>query len=127
MPGIVASRQYVAQAADAAVILLEVRAYSQGCLLEFLAVTRSPSDAASSPYLDLDFGTRLAEHPIVKRLDEPTPGTPRLWISPLPPVEGFNLVTNWTEHNILDQVARIDGSTIRQAAWDSFPGLPAAE
>ena len=56
VPGIVVVRELVAHAEDAAVMLLEARGYSQGCLLEFMAVGRPASDWAS-PVLGVDFGS----------------------------------------------------------------------
>ncbi len=151
VPGLVALRQYVAQAEHAVVMLLEARAYSQGCLLEFLAVCRPPGSASApggaSPSFRFDLGDGVllgdrepvpAGHPrSLRRLDDRETSTPdgrqsgvvghgpRLWLAPLPPVEGFTVLTDWPEFGIVCEPARIDGQAIRQAAWDSFPALPA--
>ncbi|WP_028933308.1 hypothetical protein [Pseudonocardia spinosispora] len=123
VPGIVVARRFVGQADDAVVMLLEIRAYSQGCLLDFVATARSVSPA-ERPRLDADLGDRVAGEYVVRRLDDPLTGAPRLWISPLPPVEGFTLVVEWPGFGI-EQRTPVDGGPIRQAAWESFPALPA--
>jgi len=127
VPGIVTVREYVGHAEDAAVILLEIRAFSQGCLLEFVSAARGASPDAAAPRFTVDFGQApTAEAPrLVRPLSDEASGAPRLWISPLPPVEGFTLVTDWPEYGIVGQRARVGGENLRLAAWDSFPCLPA--
>lgn len=143
VPGIVVMRELVANAEDAAVMLLEARGYSQGCLLEFMAVGRRAVDGGS-PVLAVDFGSGVllpGARPsppdrgrAVHRLaDESQPGDAatarglraRLWITPLPPGEGFTVVTDWPEYRIEGQRGHVGGEAIRVAAWDSFPCLPA--
>lgn len=156
IPGVVAVREYLATAPHAAVLLLQARAYSQGCLLDFVAVARAggaePLEPSPGPTFSvgLEDATLPAEErvlvtgrltwrgaarddtdTIVRRLDEPpisTPRlerhTPRLWISPLPPVDGFTLTIAWPEHGIDATTVELPGDTIRQAAWDSYPILP---
>lgn len=129
IPGIVPARQHLGQAEDASVMLLEVRAYSQGCLLDVLAVARGrgPEDAVDP----LTVRAELPAEPYgVWTVDERTDTGPRvhrvaqwIWISPLPPIEGFVVVTDWPAYGIAGQRARMDGEAIRQAAWDSFPAL----
>ncbi|HEY1974074.1 MAG TPA: hypothetical protein VGH89_39415 [Pseudonocardia sp.] len=116
MPGIVPMRRYVATGPAAAVMLLEVRAYSQGCLLEFVVAARPP--ATDQPVFTVECAD--GANRVVRALDGH-----RLWISPLPPVTGFTLVTAWAERGISDQRTALPGDTVRQAAWDSFPCLPA--
>jgi len=136
----------MAQAEDAAVMLLEARGYSQGCLLEFMAVCRRA--VGTPPVLGIDFGSGVlwpGAEPAppdrgraVSRLpDEVDPadraGAPagarglrvRLWVTPLPPGEGFTVVTDWPEYLIEAQRGRVGGEAIRVAAWESFPCLPA--
>jgi hypothetical protein len=127
VPGIVAVREYVGYAEDAAVILLEIRAFSQGCLLEFVAAVRGAGRDVAPPRFAVDFGrAATAEAPrVVCPFQDPVSGWPRLWISPLPPAEGFTLVTDWPEHGIVGERTRLDGEAVRLAAWDSFPSLPA--
>lgn len=159
MPGIVAAREYLAAAPNAAVMLLEAHAYSQGCLLELVSVARAagpePLDAGPGPRVAVDVGgavldpsaggrllgtgrltwraaPRAAGDSIVRRLDEEPARTARqvrhtthLWISPLPPVEGFLLTVAWPEHGIVETTVKLPGDAIRQAAWDSYPMLPA--
>lgn len=134
-------RELVAHTDDAAVMLLEARGYSQGCLLEFVAVGR-PASAGGSPVLGVDFGTGVllpAMEPgpadrgrSVHRLPDESDDVAgsrglraRLWITPLPPAEGFAVVTDWPEHRIEGQRGYVGGEAIRIAAWDSFPCLPA--
>jgi hypothetical protein len=116
VPGIVPVRQYVATGPAAAVMLLEMRAYSQGCLLEFMVAARPPG--SDQPV----FGVECADGS--GRVVRPLDGH-RLWISPLPPVSGFTLVTDWAERGITGERTTLPGDTVRQAAWDSFPCLPA--
>jgi hypothetical protein len=145
IPGIVVLRELVAQAEDAAVMLLEARGYSQGCLLEFLAVARPAQSAGSpviGPVIGIDFGSgvHVPGQPAdgrdpgraVHRLpDEPgelagSVGTRiRLWVAPLPPAEGVTVVTEWPERDIRAQRQFIGTEGIRVAAWESFPCLPA--
>ncbi|HEY4004065.1 MAG TPA: hypothetical protein VGM60_02600 [Pseudonocardia sp.] len=126
IPGLLAIRQYVGHAPDAAVMLLELRAYSQGCLLEFVSVCRAPSGEHGTPRFDVHLadGTVAGTGRTVCRLDDPISLAARLWISPLPPVEGFTLITDWPEQGIVAQRSKLDGGSIREAAWDSFPCLP---
>lgn len=148
VPGVVVVRELMAQAEDAAVMLLEARGYSQGFLLEFMVVGR-PASAGGSPVLGVDFGSGVllpGAEPApadrgraVHRLPDDTDDTDgaavgtrgargrraRLWITPLPPAEGFTVVTDWAEHRIEGQRAHVAGEAIRIAAWDSFPCLPA--
>lgn len=147
VPGIVVVRELVAHAEDAAVMLLEARGYSQGCLLEFMAVGRRSGrggQGGGSPVLGVDFGSGAllpGERPSVadrgravyRLADECEPGDGastrglrvRLWVTPLPPGEGFTVVTDWPEHRIEGQRGHVGGDAIRIAAWDSFPCLPA--
>lgn len=146
VPGIVVLREVVASAGDAAVMLLEARGFSQGCLLEFMAVAR-PGPVGSSPVLGVDFGSGVllpcaeAAAPdrgrAVHRLaDEGGSAAPadseaaggvraRLWVTPLPPAEGFTVVSDWPEYGIERQRAYVSSEAIRIAAWESFPCLPA--
>jgi hypothetical protein len=48
-----------------------------------------------------------------------------LWITPLPPAEGFAVVTDWPEYRIENQRGYVECEAIRVAAWESFPCLPA--
>lgn len=136
IPGIVVIREPVAQAPDAAVLLLEARGYSQGCLLEFAAVAR-PGDGAGSPVLGVDFGS--GPHPLegerggrtVRRLPDEIgemAGTAgiraRLWLAPLPPAEGVELIVDWPEQGIRDRRWSMATDGARAAAWESFPCLP---
>jgi hypothetical protein len=144
VPGIVVLRELVASADDAAVVLLEARGYSQGCLLEFMAVGR-PGSLGGSPVLGVDFGSgvllpgsqpgRRDRGRAVHRLPDEG-GDPhgsratcgvraRLWITPLPPAEGFSVVTDWPEHRIEGQRGYVGSEAIRVAAFESFPCLPA--
>ncbi|HEY2206409.1 MAG TPA: hypothetical protein VGH99_18235 [Pseudonocardia sp.] len=123
VPGLLAVREYVGQAEDAAVMLLEIRAYSEGCLLEFVVASRGAVDG--SPRFDVDITEPAETERIVSGLDDPVSGGTRLWISPLPPTAPFVLVTNWPELGIDGQRSTLDGGAIRQAAWESFPLLPA--
>lgn len=133
-------RELVAHAENASVLLLEARGYSQGCLLEFLAVGR-PAAGDDRPVLGLDFGSGVL-HPgpagpagagrALHRLTDEVAalaGTVghriRLWVTPLPPAEGFVVVTDWPARGIRGQRADVYGEAIRVAAWDSFPCLPA--
>jgi hypothetical protein len=136
VPGILAVRQYVGYAKDAAVTLLEIRAFSQGCLLEFVTAVRGPGPDGGSPRFAIDFGPGATEtrrwpvgtaetRRVVSPFQDPVSGAPRLWISPLPPAEGFTLVTDWPEHGIVGVRTPIDGAAVRLAAWESFPCLPA--
>ena len=150
----------MAQTEDAAVMLLEVRGYSQGFLLDFMVVGRPASAGGSlvlgspvlsSPVLGVDFGSGVllpgAEPSLadrgraVHRLADETDAADvaatagatgrtrglraRLWITPLPPAEGFTVVTDWPEHRVEGQRGYVGGEAIRVAAWDSFPCLPA--
>lgn len=148
VPGVVVVRELMAQAEDAAVMLLEARGYSQGFLLEFMVVGR-PASAGGSPVLGVDFGSGVLlpggepapadRGRAVHRLPDDNDDTDgaavstrgargrraRLWITPLPPAEGFTVVTDWPEHSIEGQRAYVAGEAIRVAAWDSFPCLPA--
>jgi len=127
VPGILALRQYVGYAENAAVILLEIRAFSQGCLLEFVSAVRGAGGDVAPPRFAVDFGrAATAEAPrVVCPFQDPVSGAPRLWISPLPPAEGFTLVTDWPEYGIVGARTALDGEALRLAAWDSFPCLPA--
>jgi hypothetical protein len=137
-------RELVAHTEDAAVMLLEVRGYSQGCLLEFIAVGR-PASTGESPVLAVDFGSGVllpgmeppppdrgrAVHRLADEADDAddTGGArglrARLWITPLPPSEGFTVVTDWPRYRIEGQRGYVGGEAIRVAAWESFPCLPA--
>jgi hypothetical protein len=137
IPGVAVLRELVAQAPDAAVLLLEARGYSQGCLLEFAAVAR-PAAGAGSPVLGVDFGAGV--HPLegwhaeraVRRLPDEVAATDRstgirvrLWLAPLPPAEGVDLVVDWPERGIHGQRWRFATDGARYAAFESFPCLPA--
>jgi len=143
IPGIVVVRELVAQAPDAAVMLIEARSYSQGCLVELAAVAR-PATGAGSPVVGVDFGAGM--HPLdgwhadraVRRLPDETGATGgadgiagttgirvRLWMAPLPPVEGVHLVIDWPERGIHAQRWFWAADGARYAAWESFPCLPA--
>jgi hypothetical protein len=145
VPGIVPLREYVAVSERAAIMLIELRAYSQGCLVEFAAAARCP-DAATrqrartppmvSVVLDgerLGGGDTSADgQRMVHRLDSPLVVTERLlrhtvllWITPLPPVEPSALRLDWPAVDIHDASTILDGQAIRQAAWESFPLVPA--
>jgi hypothetical protein len=139
----------MAQAEDAAVMLLEARGYSQGFLLEFMVVARAASADGSpvlgSPVLGVDFGCGVllpgaepspadrgrAVHRLEDEADDAGGAggvqglRARLWITPLPPAEGFTVVTDWPETRIEGQRGYVGGEAIRVAAWDSFPCLPA--
>jgi hypothetical protein len=144
VPGIVVLREPVAQAHDAAVMLLEARGYSQGFLLEFMAVARRARDGGS-PVLGVDFGSGVlrpggeptaadrgrAVHRLPDEVEESRGGSAalgikaRLWITPLPPAEGFTVVIHWPGYGIDGQRGHVGGEAIRVAAWESFPCLPA--
>lgn len=134
-------RELVAHAENASVLLLEARGYSQGCLLEFLAVGR-PAAGDDRPVLGLDFGSEVL-HPdrpaapadagraLYRLTDEvavlagAVGRRIRLWVTPLPPAEGFVVATDWPARGIRGQRADVAGEAIRVAAWNSFPCLPA--
>lgn len=143
VPGVVVVREFVAHTENAAVMLLEAHGYSQGFLLDFMAVGR-PGSAGGSPVLGIDFGSgvllpgddpsppdggravhRLAEEE-AKGVDRGARGLRvRLWVTPLPPAEGFTVVTDWPRYRIVGQRGHVGGEAIRIAAWESFPCLPA--
>jgi hypothetical protein len=145
VPGIVAAREYVATSEQAAIMLLEMRAYSQGCLVEFTALARRAAKAGESGELTppsvsvvlagetLAGGDTSADgQRAVHRLDPSPVVTERLvrhtvllWITPLPPVEPSILQLDWPAYDIRGASAFLDGQAIRHAAWDSFPLLPA--
>jgi hypothetical protein len=127
-------------------MLLEVRAYSQGCLVEFVAVARrsgpttgewerTPPRVAVELAGEVLSGSHDASadgQRAVHRLDPAPVVTERvlrhtvaLWMTPLPPLEGATVLLDWEAHGIHGATARLDCGAIRQAAWDSFPCLPA--
>jgi hypothetical protein len=145
VPGIVPLREYVAAGDGAAIMLLEIRAYSQGCLAEFVALARCPDGRArESARIPPEMSVVIAGETMsggdvsadgqraVHRLDPPPEVTERLvrhtvllWITPLPPVEPSAVRLDWPALGIHDASTVLDGQAIRQAAWDSFPLLPA--
>jgi hypothetical protein len=145
IPGILPLREYVATTEHAAMMLLEVRAYSQGCLVEIAALVRhtgaadegwdrTPPDVAVVLAGETLSGgdTSADRQRAVHRLDPPPVITERvlrhtvaLWITPLPPVEAVTMRLDWPAHGIHGATAVLDGGSIRQAAWESFPFLPA--
>jgi hypothetical protein len=138
-------QQVVGQSAQAVIVLVEIRAYAQSCLLELDIAAKTVIDRVARGTLSIrvEFAdgrsAAMGDHVLVPRTQPEAPsfistegagfhvgtGTLRLrdklWLWPLPPAEPFQLVAEWPDLGIPRSPLTIDGSAVRAAAEGAVP------
>jgi hypothetical protein len=132
--------------ATAIIVLIEIRAFATGCVLEFDLVTRQRTMLASGgPRIGVQLADgrkavngdhvlvpETAPEPPILRLrrrrfhidDSYASLREQLWLWPLPPAEPFDLVVAWPGAGIPEVRTELDGADIVAAAESALPYWP---